>query len=315
MWIAWSAPHDATRTEYDEHRLALGVVKLTFFAKLITRVAPVARHTDMPALSRIRILLILLLAGQPAAILSAARSDGWELLAQFLYRDAAEAFAADPAGGRLRNLGWGAALLNEPPLTDAKIARAEELLQRVADGQRDDTAWYARYLLARIVHVHRLALVAEAESAYRALVAEAPGTAAAQLSAAQLALLLLYQRPDLDVPARLDAAAALAPVAGDPARPDIAAAFFQQLASAAMFYRVTDERVLAWLEQAHAIGLSNQLDQSTLSLQVAETARALGQTGVAEKYYRQFLATAAATDQRYYTAELRLQELGGEGDR
>ncbi|MFZ9681722.1 MAG: hypothetical protein ACO3DQ_00745, partial [Cephaloticoccus sp.] len=123
-----------------------------------------------------------MLAGQPAAVVSAAESDGWELLAQFLYRDAAEAFAADPDGCRRRDLGLGAALLNEPPLTAGKIARAEELLHRVAAGPQDDTAWYARYLLARVMQVHRSAPGAEVESAYRALVTAAPGTAAAPLA-------------------------------------------------------------------------------------------------------------------------------------
>lgn len=245
----------------------------------------------------------------------ASQHDGWELLSRYLYRDAAAAFAQDAAGGRLRDLGLAAALLNEPPLTAGKIAKAEELLREVADGEPDATASYARYLLARILHVHREVPVAEAEAAYRALIEDAPDSVAAQLSAAHLSLLLLYQRADLAVPDRIAAAAALAATVGNPRLPDLAATYFQQLANGAMFYRVTDERVLDWLERAHVIGFSNQLDQSTLSLQIAETARALGRREVAVDYYQRFLGSAVSTDQRYYTAELRMHELQREGDR
>src|SRR5690606_18566127 len=157
--------------------------------------------------------------------------------------------------------------------------------------------------------VHRGAPVAEVEQAYRELLAQEPESAPAQLGAVQLSLLLLYQRSDLGVPERIAAAAELAPLAGNPRLPEIAATYFQQLAAAAMYYGITDERVLGWLKAAHAIGLSNQLDQSTLSLQVAEAARALDQRETAVAYYQTFLSTAAPTDQRYHTAETRMREL------
>lgn len=243
-----------------------------------------------------------------------AKAAGWDLLAQFLYRDAAEAFAQDQAGGRLRDLGLAAAILNEPPVTPGKIGQAGALLREVAAGGWDDEGSYARYLLARIKQVHLGAPVPEVEEAYRELITTVPESASAQLGAVQLSLLLLYQRSDLAVPARIVAAAELAPVAGHARLPDIAATYFQQLAVAAMYYGITDERVLGWLKSAHALGLSNQLDQSTLSLQVAETARALRQRATAVDYYQRFLATAASTDPRYFTAEMRMRELQPEGE-
>lgn len=268
----------------------------------------------MPLIFRLRILIVTgLLGGGLLIPVSATEADGWDLLAQFLYRDAAEAFAQDQSGGRLRDLGLAAAMLNEPPVTAGKIEQAEKLLREVAQGGWDDEGCYARYLLARIKQVHLGAPLTEVEQAYRSLIAEAPESASAQLAAVQLSLLLLYQRSDLAVPARIAAAAELAPIAGDPRLPDMAATYFQQMAVAAMYYGITDERVLGWLKSAHAIGLSSQLDQSTLSLQVAETAQALNQRETAVEYYRQFLSTAASTDQRYHTAEMRMRELQPEG--
>ncbi|MCC6416436.1 MAG: hypothetical protein IT582_11055 [Opitutaceae bacterium] len=237
------------------------------------------------------------------------------MLSQYLYRDAAEVFVAEPAG-RERDLGLAAALLNEPPVTAGKIERAQQLLADVAAGGMDETGAYARYLLARIKHAHLSAPVTEVEQAYRAILAASPGSVAAQLAAAQLALVQLYQRPDLAVEARIAGAAALAVVAGNRRLPGIAAAYYQQLAGAALFYRVTDARVLGWLETAYRIGLSTPIEQSTLALQTAEVARELGQRDIALDYYQRFLASAVATDQRYHTVETRMNELRGtEGGR
>lgn len=237
------------------------------------------------------------------------KATGWDLLARYLYRDAAEAFAADSAGGRDHDLGLAAALLNEPPVTAGKIAQAETLLVGVATGFTDETAAYARYLLARIKHVHQPTPVTEVEQAYRVVLTVSPGSVAAQLAGVHLALLQLYQRPDLTIEQRLNSAATFAPVAGNTRLPSVAATYFQQLAGAALYYHIVDQRVLGWLKSAYTIGCSNQLDQSTLALRIAETARALGQRDTAAKYYQSFLDLAVSTDQRYHTAEWRLHEL------
>lgn len=263
----------------------------------------------------LRFIIVLSVGGLSVGTVAAdeappAAADGWDLLAQFLYRDAAEAFAKDQTGGRLRDLGLAAAMLNEPPVTAGKIEHASAILREVVAGGADDpSGLYAQYLLVRIMHDHAEQPLAKVEAAYRAIVTAAPQSVAAQLSAAQLALLTLYQRPDLAVPDRIAEAAKLASVAGNTQLPDVAASYYQLLANASMFYRLTNEQVVGWLEHACAIGMSNQLDQSTLTLQVAEASRAIGQSEKAITYYQRFLATAAPTDQRYYTAELRMNEL------
>lgn len=257
---------------------------------------------------RLRLAAALaLLAGAAAA--RAAPAEGWDLLGRYLYRDAADVFRQAPAGPG-RNLGLAASLLNEPPVTGGKIAEAERMLTALAGDASDPaTALYARYLLARIKHQHRDAPVGEVEAAYRSVIDAAPHSLIAQLAAVHLALVELYRRPDLDVPARLAAAAALEPVAGGPALPEVAFSYYRALANAAMFYDIVDPRVVGWLERACAIGTSDQITQTTLLLQVAETSRTLGRREQAIGYYRRFLAAAVPTDQRYTTAEMRMREL------
>jgi len=254
----------------------------------------------------------LALAAVGMARAAPAADEGWELLAGYLFRDAHDAFTREPAGpDRMRALGEAASLLNAPPVTAGRVAQAEEQLRGlVAANPADEPALYARYLLARIAHLHRPAEGAEIESAYRAVISASPGHPLAQLAAGKLALLLLYERPDLAVPQRLAAAAALAPVAGAAAPlPETAGAYYRALANAALYYDVLDERVLAWLQRADAIGTGDVVNATGLRIQLAEVARALGRREEALGYYRQFLATAVPTDNRYRTAAERMTEL------
>jgi tetratricopeptide (TPR) repeat protein len=213
----------------------------------------------------------------------------------------------------VRALGAAASLLNDSPITTGKVAEAEaQLRQLLAENSADEPALYARYLLARIAHLHRPAEIAEIEAAYRAVIAAAPAHPLAQLAAGKLALVLLYQRPDLGVPQRLAAAAALAPVAGAAQLPETACAYYRVLAEAALYYDVLDGRVLAWLQRADAIGTNEIMTATSLRIQLAEVARALGRREEALAYYRQFLATAVPTDNRYRTVADRMAELAKE---
>lgn len=256
----------------------------------------------------------LLPGAATAADAAPAADSGWQDLASYLFRDAHDAFRQEPRGqDRLRALGVAASLLNEPPVSPGKVAQAEaELRQLLAGNATDEPAIYASYLLARIAHLHRPAEIAEIEAAYRAVITAAPGHPLAQLAAGKLALVLLYQRPDLSVPQRLAAAAALAPVAGAAQLPETACAYFRTLAGAALFYDVIDEQVLAWLELADARGTRDVVTVTSLRLQLAEVARALGHREQALGYYRQYLATALPTDNRYRTAAERMAALDKE---
>ena len=243
-----------------------------------------------------------------------AGDEGWSLLAGYLFHDAHDAFTRKPAApDRVRALGAAASLLNDSPITPGKVAEAEaQLRQLLAENPADEPALYARYLLARIAHLHRPAEISEIEAGYRAVIAAAPAHPLAQLAAGKLALVLLYQRPDLSVPQRLAAAAALAPVAGAVQLPETACAYYRALAEAALYYDVLDGRVLAWLQRADAIGTSEVVTATSLRLQLAEVARALGRREEALAYYRQFIVTAVPTDNRYRTAADRMAELAKE---
>lgn len=272
-------------------------------------IRPALRESFQACIRRMRcgLLAAALLLPLRAA---ATEAEGWELLAGYLYRDAFEAFERAPAGSRSRELGLAASLLNHPPVTSGKIAAAETSLRGLiaADGT-DDAAMYARLLLARIAHLHRDAPIPEVEAAYRAVLQADPRHPAAQIAASRLALVLLYQRPDLAVPQRLDAAAALAGVAATAALPEAACAYYRNLAGAALFYEICDDRVLGWLRQADAIGPQDPIVAANLRIQLAEVARQLGRRTEAVAYYRRFLDSILPTDNRYLTARERMQEL------
>jgi hypothetical protein len=239
--------------------------------------------------------------------------EGWELLARYLYRDASQVFENTRSPNtRLISLGRAASLLNEPPVTNGKIEQAESLLAAIVAGDPGDaTALYARYLQARILHMHRETPLPEIEAAYRAVLLAGPGTAIAQVAACHLALVQLYQRVDLSQEQRLAAAQALESAAVGPTLPEVSVGYYRLMADASLFYEQVTPEVVAWLEKAHSIGSHDQLRQIDLSLQIAETARAVGQNEKARQYYREFLAKAVATDQRYNTVKLRLQEVEG----
>ncbi len=252
-----------------------------------------------------------LLALAPASRAVTATDEGWQDLAGYLFRDAHEAFTRDAAGAdRLRALGAAASLLNEPPTTPGKVARAEaQLRDLVTANAGDETALYARYLLARIAHLHRPAEIPEIEAAYRAVISAAPTHPLAQLAAGKLALVFLYQRLDLTVTQRLATAAELAPIAGAEQLPETACIYYRVLAEAALFYDVVDDRVLGWLQKANAIGSRDVMTATSLRLQLAEVARALGHREEAIGYYRVYLASAVPTDNRYRTAAEHMAEL------
>lgn len=246
----------------------------------------------------------------PLRAAGATESEGWQLLSGYLFRDAYDTFTLAPGSSRTRALGLAASRLNHPPVTDSKVAEVEEQLKALiaADGT-DDTAKYARLLLARILHLHRPAAIAEAEAAYREVIRADPAHPVAQIAAGKLALLLLYQRPDLTVPQRLSTAAELEAVAGADFLPEAACAYYRALAGGALYYEVCDERVLGWLQRAAAIGTEDLLVTSSLRIQLAEVARALGRREEAIAYYRNFLATILPTDNRFLTAQERMEAL------
>ncbi len=260
-----------------------------------------------------RLACVVLLGGSSvgAEPVASAPVAGWELLAGYLFGDAHGVFAARAdAGDRRDRLGLAASLINHPPVTAGKVSRAEGILRDLlADGADDEPARYARYLLARIAHLHQAGGVARAEAGYREVIAADAGHPLAQVAAGKLALLLLYERTDLPVPDRLTAAAALAPVAGAGALPEAACAYYRALAGAALFYDVLDERVYDWLKKAEEVGTIDVLAASSLRIQLAEVAQALGRRDEALGHYRNFLASVLPTDNRYLTARERMEAL------
>jgi hypothetical protein len=265
-------------------------------------------------MSRRLLTLLLLACALPlrpvAAPPGATTTEDWGLLAGLMFSEAETAFATAAAtGDRWARLGHAAALLNHPPVTPRKINRVAEALRALlAQASDDEPALFARYLLARVAHVHQTTPPAEVEAAYRALLDTAPHVVA-QLAATRLAPLLIYEREDLTPTEGLAAAAALIPRADRPDLPELSVAFYRVLAGGALYHRLADERTLAWLRRAAEIGSTDPLTATTVHVQIAELARAQGDEALAAHHYRRFLATAVPTDQRYRLVRERLAEL------
>lgn len=251
--------------------------------------------------------LALLLAVHSVYAKNGASDEGWRLLSRYLYADAADKFQGNDAASKL---GLAASLINKPPITQGKIKDAEGLLRElISQDESTDIAQYARYLLVRIAHLHRESAVTEIESRYRDVLAMNEGSAVAQITASHLALVLLYQSPNLSVEERLASADGLAPMASRAALPEVAISYYRTLAAAAMYYGVVDQRLVTWLEAARALNSADELIRIGVSLQLAEISRVLGLHEKAVGYYREFIAEAVPTDQRVNTARLRMEEL------
>lgn len=236
--------------------------------------------------------------------------DEWAMLAGLMFSEAEHTLALSAAtGDRWARLGHAAALLNHPPVTPRKVNRvAQNLRELVAQSADDEPGVFARYLLARLAHMHQSTPPAAAEAAYRALLDTRPHVVA-QLAAGKLAPLLIYEREDLTAAEGLAAAAALATWADQADLPELSIAYYRTLAGGAFYHRLEDERTLAWLRRADELGSIDPLTATTLHVQIAELARAQGDLTLAAHHYRRFLATAVPTDQRYRLVRERLEEL------
>ncbi len=218
---------------------------------------------------------------------AAATSAAWDLLSRLQTADALGAFAA--AEGEEARLGEAVALLNLQPKTQANVRRAEELLSALAGRAESPQAPAARYHLARLFQLHASpARPAEAEAAYRELIASYPGNPYADAAIAKLAIIVLHQDiPRAEWDARFAELVALLP---DMASPEALRDARLVLAGAALRMHADHALALPFFIAALESGVPLRVNRHKIVLlQAAESARLLGDIPRALAFYEDFV--------------------------
>lgn len=228
------------------------------------------------------------LLGPPAA--ADPRSTALEAAAVGLLSSAATELAAAPAS-RERMLFEAVLLLQTPPLTDAQLDRAGQMLRSVAQHHADEPALAARYYEGRLAQVHRREPRFDAaRAAYRALWAEHPGSLWAQRALVQLLIVDLYggdDFPDEATLAKFETAGERLTLAE--ARRDFHLVFADYHLAAARPARPAD--ALRHLLAAEMAGSLSRQQQADTWMRIARVSEALGQPAQALTYYRRFTAS------------------------
>lgn len=143
------------------------------------------------------------LAGADKANVDPDLEEAWRDLATLKVTDAHSAFEEAYKMTESQESAYGLALclLNTQPKTNGNIEEARRLLEGLADdGETDATKINARYFLARIDQVHQTEIDREAAiEAYRSLLEDFPDNSLAEKAVSKLASALLIQNLPDDV--------------------------------------------------------------------------------------------------------------------
>lgn len=256
-----------------------------------------------------RRLLLLLLAAPLLAAEPAPPESPWELAALGLFKDANRAFAQAPATDREARFGQASTLINLQPKTDANLTRADSLLAAVAsENPADSLGLSARYLRARIAHIHRLSPdPAAALALYRELADSRADHPLAQRALVQIALLELFE-PDVSADELRSRHAALADRDAALTEPSARRDFNLVLGDAALRLGLPDHVALDHLLRADQAGVARDHTRRDNWLRIAELARRSDRPAIAIAHYERFLA-ATLRDARRLDVEQRLAAL------
>ena len=272
----------------------------------------------MPLLNQISVLAALVLLTVFRTALAAEESpaieQAWEKASLLLTSEAYDDFVQiRKAGKSPREADFGVALmlLNKQPKTDGNLDKAAGLFEQISESGDDDLAMLAGYFRARIEQVHRRTQnPGKAVELFTKLIERHPEHPFAQFAAVKRSMIDIYD--DSPIESKRQRLAALE-IAADgmthpPAKRDM------QLLIADSYVRLfqDDGQALKHLLEADAIGITRAKPRADVWLRIAELARLLGKNDVAAIYYRKFLKEFQR-DNRHYTIEERLKELGAKG--
>lgn len=245
---------------------------------------------------RLTCLLLLLGGGLASPHPIAAAGDVanvWQHLSIFLTPEAAVALrdlpaTADPAQLRERDFAGAVILLDQQPLTEARLDEAEARFRMLAGGD-DDIAAAALFLLARSRQLYRAQPdPVGAATLYTELTNAPHGGLWAGQARVKLALLHLYVLPtEGGPPARLaNAGSLLAETLPAVVQRDLN----RVLARATLFYDLNPAHALAHLEAAEILGGLRGAPHADQLVQLAELCWELGRREDAARYHARLKA-------------------------
>ncbi|WP_197456866.1 tetratricopeptide repeat protein [Cephaloticoccus primus] len=247
---------------------------------------------------------------------SALANAAWEDVTKSRITDASKKFEklyeADPGNPRFA-VAHAAALLGRDPVTRANVRRARTILVKVAaDLPVSETEYrpLALFLLGRIDHDQVQPVQFESARAfYEQLRSEYPGHPLADHAAFQLAQLLYLELPQ----SRVDEVLAFI----DQIMPELISESLQrelciwasELCADDELKIYNEEASLRYLLKARYLDAdASPYESGEMDLQIAGTARRIGQRALAAKHYRAF-AESSPRDTRAYTARRLAREL------
>ena len=245
-------------------------------------------------------------------VAGAELQDGWQALKGYRAERALDVFDAalndaNVATSREARFGRAVALLDDQPVTSAKLDEASRLFSDLAGSGTDDFAQGARFFLGRIAQHHSVQPnPAEASRQFRQLLDEHVDSIWAQIAIARLALLEIYalnleQSPD-------DRIVAAEKLLGYTRTPTAESELRYVIANAIFFYRLPPGGALTHLLAAERLGRLGWNERREVLVQIAELSRLEGNASQAAEYYRKFLKENPR-DQRHYIIKERLEQL------
>jgi hypothetical protein len=238
--------------------------------------------------------------------------DGWQALQGYRAERALDVFDAalndaDAATAREARFGRAVALLDEQPVTSAKLDEAHRLFSELAGSGTDDFAQGARFFLGRIAQHHAVQPApVEASRQFRQLLNEHVDSIWAQTAISRLALLEIYALNLEQSPAERIAVAEK--LLAYTRNPTAESELRYVIANAIFFYRLPSAGALQHLLAAERLGRLGWNERREVLVQIAELSRLEGNATQAAEYYRMFLKENPR-DQRHYIVKERLGEL------
>ena len=236
-------------------------------------------------------------------------SQSWNLATQFLFQEAHESFRSSAQNSRERRLGEALTLLVLQPRTNAKIRQAQQELQNLAtENPQDPAGKAARFFLARIEEMHAAKPDLErARDSYLLLLADGDGDPFSEMAASRIVLIDLYGASES--PEKIsEVIEDLRPI-GDLLRTDSGKREFFTNQGFALVELGGDPRTaMESLIAADEIGQPLPMVDADALLVIGGLAESLGETAIARKYYKKFVARYRM-DNRRYSVERFLEKL------
>lgn len=203
---------------------------------------------------------------------------------------------------RERSYGEAVALLNLQPRTEARIQRSADLLDAIIAGPEDKITIPARFLRARIDHIHRTpANLPAALRGYDELFAAHEEHPLAQLGATLAAMARIFAEETDPLGEPMAAAEAILPRLTDPT---VQAGMHLMLANACIRLGERDQRrALGHFEAAHALGLRSPKIRANVLASIGGLSEEFGQPARALSAYETFLAEFERDDRAHAIRE------------